>query len=104
MGTTVRSTASSPSRIATKLPSKRLLERGECLLFATPTPTDFLPCSLFNIVVDNDETASKIVDIMTKEKSGRVTMIPLNRLKPKNIVYPNAKEAIPMCVPLPLTS
>ena len=55
-----------------------------------------LPHSLFQIVVDNDETATKILDVMIKEKSGRITFMPLNRLKPSNVEYPNAKEAIPM--------
>lgn len=35
---------------------------------------------------------------MIKEKSGRITFMPLNRLKPQNIEYPNAKEAIAMFV------
>lgn len=52
--------------------------------------------SLFQIVVDTDETATKILEIMLKEKSGRVTFIPLNRLKHQNVEYPNAKDAIPL--------
>lgn len=52
--------------------------------------------SLFQIVVDNDETATKILDVMIKEKSGRITFMPLNRLKPQNVEYPSAKEAIAM--------
>lgn len=56
---------------------------------------------LFHIVVDTDETAGKILDIMIKEKLGRVTMIPLNRTKVITHNYPNSKEAIPMSVPPP---
>lgn len=56
---------------------------------------------LFHIVVDTDETAGKILDIMIKEKLGRVTMIPLNRTKVTTPNYPNSKEAIPMSVPPP---
>lgn len=37
---------------------------------------------------------------MLKEKSGRVTFVPLNRLKHQDVEYPNAKEAIAMCVNL----
>ena len=33
---------------------------------------------------------------MLKEKTGRVTFMPLNRLKPKEVVYPNAPDAIPL--------
>ncbi|KDQ62155.1 hypothetical protein JAAARDRAFT_450484 [Jaapia argillacea MUCL 33604] len=52
--------------------------------------------SLFHVVVDTDETASKVLDIMMKEKTGRVTFMPLNRLKPKNPPLPNASDAIPL--------
>jgi structural maintenance of chromosome 3 (chondroitin sulfate proteoglycan 6) len=34
--------------------------------------------SLFHVVVDTDETASKVLDAMLKEKTGRVMFMPLN--------------------------
>ena len=37
--------------------------------------------SLFHWVVDDDETASRILQEMQRERTGRVTFIPLNRLK-----------------------
>ncbi|KAH9957888.1 structural maintenance of chromosome protein 3 [Russula dissimulans] len=52
--------------------------------------------SLFHVVVDTDQTASKVLDIMLRERTGRVTFVPLNRLKPKNLVPPNADDAIPL--------
>lgn len=52
--------------------------------------------SLFHCVVDNDETATKVLEILNKEKSGRVTFMPLNRLKPKIPAYPQAQDAIPL--------
>jgi structural maintenance of chromosome 3 (chondroitin sulfate proteoglycan 6) len=52
--------------------------------------------SLFHVVVDTDETASKVLDIMLKEKTGRVTFMPLNRLKPKNPPAPNSSDAEPL--------
>ncbi|KAF7295090.1 Structural maintenance of chromosomes protein [Mycena indigotica] len=52
--------------------------------------------SLFHVVVDNDETASKVLEIMLKEKTGRVTFMPLNRLKPTRVNMPNAQDAIPI--------
>ena len=52
--------------------------------------------SLFHVVVDTDETASRVLDIMLKEKTGRVTFMPLNRIKPKDVAYPNATDAIPL--------
>ncbi|KAJ7172679.1 structural maintenance of chromosome protein 3 [Mycena filopes] len=52
--------------------------------------------SLFHVVVDTDETASKVLDVMLKEKTGRVTFMPLNRLKPTHATMPNAQDAIPI--------
>ncbi|KAF4621786.1 hypothetical protein D9613_012208 [Agrocybe pediades] len=52
--------------------------------------------SLFHVVVDTDDTASKVLDIMLKEKNGRVTFMPLNRLKPKNPAAPNSQDAEPL--------
>jgi structural maintenance of chromosome 3 (chondroitin sulfate proteoglycan 6) len=51
---------------------------------------------LFHVVVDTDQTASKVLDVMLRERIGRVTFMPLNRLKPKNPVPPNADDAIPL--------
>ncbi|KTW28404.1 hypothetical protein T552_01666 [Pneumocystis carinii B80] len=52
--------------------------------------------SLFHVVVDNEDTASKIIDILNKEKGGRITCMPLNRLSPRQGNYPDAPDAIPM--------
>lgn len=52
--------------------------------------------SLFHIVVDNDETASILLDGINKEKAGRVTFIPLNRIKVRPTTYPQANDAVPM--------
>jgi hypothetical protein len=54
--------------------------------------------SLFQVVVDNDATATKILDIMIKERSGRVTFMPLNRLKEQTVEYPTGKDAVVMFV------
>ncbi|KAI8984689.1 chromosome segregation protein sudA (DA-box protein sudA) [Mycotypha africana] len=40
--------------------------------------------SLFHVVVDTDETATQLLEIMNHEKSGRITFIPLNRVKPRS--------------------
>lgn len=37
---------------------------------------------------------------MIKDKSGRVTFVPLNRLKAQTVEYPAGKDAIAMFVPL----
>ncbi|TFK63131.1 structural maintenance of chromosome protein 3 [Pluteus cervinus] len=52
--------------------------------------------SLFHVVVDTDETASKVLEVMIKEKTGRVTFMPLNRLKPKNPVVPDTDDCEPL--------
>ena len=66
-----------------------------CSLLLGRIPNEY-PRSLFHVVVDNDATASKVLDVMIKEKTGRVTFMPLNRLKPKNPPPPNAQDAIPL--------
>ncbi|KAI0321625.1 hypothetical protein OF83DRAFT_1274537 [Amylostereum chailletii] len=50
--------------------------------------------SLFHVVVDTDQTASKVLDVMIKERTGKVTFMPFNRFKPKNPASPNAQDAI----------
>ncbi|KAG0254731.1 Structural maintenance of chromosomes protein 3, partial [Actinomortierella ambigua] len=52
--------------------------------------------SLFHVVVDNDGTASRVLEELAKEKAGRVTFMPLNRLHPKASTYPDATDAIPL--------
>lgn len=51
---------------------------------------------MFHVVVDNDETASKVLEVMLREKTGRVTFMPLNRLNPKNPTPPNSQDAEPL--------
>ncbi|KAL1296696.1 hypothetical protein AAFC00_000172 [Neodothiora populina] len=50
--------------------------------------------SLFHYVVDTDETASRVLEILQREKAGRVTFMPLNRLKPKPANIPKANDAV----------
>ena len=52
--------------------------------------------SLFHYVVDNDDTATKIIETLQKERSGRITFIPLNRIRPRSANIPKANDAIPM--------
>lgn len=52
--------------------------------------------SLFHHVVDTDDTATKVLEVLQKEKAGRVTFMPLNRLKPRAVNLPKASDAIPM--------
>jgi structural maintenance of chromosome 3 (chondroitin sulfate proteoglycan 6) len=50
--------------------------------------------SLFHYVVDTDDTATKVLEILQREKSGRVTFMPLNRLRPKPANIPNVADAV----------
>lgn len=52
--------------------------------------------SLFHYVVDTDETATKVLEILQNEKAGRVTFMPLNRLRSKPTNMPKASDTIPM--------
>ncbi|CAO3634436.1 unnamed protein product [Cunninghamella echinulata] len=53
--------------------------------------------SLFNVVVENDDIATNLLDAMRNEKGGRVTFVPLNRIKDTAPVeYPSANDAIPL--------
>ncbi|KAK9764937.1 Structural maintenance of chromosomes protein 3 [Basidiobolus ranarum] len=52
--------------------------------------------SLFHVVVDTDDTATKVLEALNRERVGRVTFMPLNRLKPHVPRYPESNDAIPM--------
>ncbi|KAL1743691.1 RecF/RecN/SMC [Schizophyllum fasciatum] len=52
--------------------------------------------SLFHVVVDTDETASRVLDVMLREKTGRVTFMPLNRLNPNVPTMPDTPDAVPL--------
>ncbi|KAL8928758.1 MAG: hypothetical protein Q9208_001536 [Pyrenodesmia sp. 3 TL-2023] len=52
--------------------------------------------SLFHYVVDTDDTATKVIEILQREKAGRITFMPLNRLRPKPANVPSATDALPM--------
>lgn len=52
--------------------------------------------SLFHFVVDTDETATKVLEILQNEKAGRVTFMPINRLKSKRLNMPKASDTIAM--------
>ncbi|KAL4803439.1 RecF/RecN/SMC [Aspergillus unguis] len=52
--------------------------------------------SLFHYVVDTDDTATKVLEQLQQEKAGRVTFMPLNRLRSKPLNMPKASDTIPM--------
>jgi structural maintenance of chromosome 3 (chondroitin sulfate proteoglycan 6) len=48
------------------------------------------------VVVDTDQTASRLLEELNREQAGRVTFMPLNRLHPKSATFPESDDAIPM--------
>ena len=53
--------------------------------------------ALFHAVVDNDETAAKLMKKLEDKKLGRVTFMPLSRLRvPDNVTYPDSNDVVPI--------
>jgi structural maintenance of chromosome 3 (chondroitin sulfate proteoglycan 6) len=53
--------------------------------------------SIFHIVVDNEQIATTILQEMRRQKgSAHVTLMPLNRLRSKEVTYPKSQDCIPM--------
>ncbi|KAG7389662.1 Structural maintenance of chromosomes protein 3 [Phytophthora boehmeriae] len=53
--------------------------------------------ALFHVVVDTDDTAAKIMRELEKRNLGRLTFLPLNRLKVKDhLVYPQSDDVVPI--------
>ena len=52
---------------------------------------------LFHVVVDNDNVATRITALLTEQRAGRVTFIPLNRINPQPVRYPDfGDDALPL--------
>ncbi|KAI1212329.1 RecF/RecN/SMC protein [Annulohypoxylon truncatum] len=52
--------------------------------------------SLFHYVVDDDRTATELANALQKNYGGRITFMPLSRLKPRNANLPRANDAVPL--------
>ena len=52
--------------------------------------------SLFHYVVDDESTATKVLEVLQRERSGRITFMPLNQLRPRQPNLPKASDSIPM--------
>eukprot|EP00045_Choanoeca_perplexa_P012565 m.137533 g.137533 ORF g.137533 m.137533 type:complete len:1205 (-) comp16056_c0_seq1:67-3681(-) len=71
-----------------------LIEVDEQFLIAAETAAGN---ALFNVVVDTDVVASKLLAEMNRQKlPGRVTFLPLNKLKPKQHSYPKSADTLPL--------
>lgn len=51
---------------------------------------------LFHVVVDNDDVGAELLNFLKHEGAGRVTLMPLNRLRAQNIEYPKSRDGFPM--------
>ena len=52
---------------------------------------------LFQVVVDNDDVAARMMSELQKANAGRVTFMPLNRLRPgEDPRYPDSEDGFPM--------
>jgi structural maintenance of chromosome 3 (chondroitin sulfate proteoglycan 6) len=52
--------------------------------------------ALFNVVVDDDEVSTKLIDRLIKDKSGRLTFIPLNRIHAPTLNLPTRSDMQPL--------
>ena len=52
--------------------------------------------SLFHVIVDTDNTAAKLMKRLEREKLGRVTFLPLNRLRFDRVDYPDTQDCKPL--------
>jgi len=52
--------------------------------------------SLFHVVCDNDNTAAKVIELLNKERGGRLTFIALNRVNPRPTQVPHTADAQPL--------
>lgn len=61
------------------------------------TPTEITAGnSLFHYVVDDERTATMLLQTLQKEQSGRITFMPLNQLRPTRGNMPQASDAVPL--------
>ena len=56
------------------------------------------------MVVENDEISTQIIRHLNSLKGGRVTFIPLNRVKAPQITYPQSSDVIPLLKKLKFSS
>ncbi|KAK1265174.1 Structural maintenance of chromosomes protein 3 [Acorus gramineus] len=60
--------------------------------------------SLFHVVVQTDDISTRIIRYLTAEKGGRVTFIPLNRVRVPHISYPHSSDVVPLLTRLDYAS
>ncbi len=75
-----------------------LMERFQCQSNINTAVETVAGNSLFHIIVEDDTIATRLTQLLTQEKSGRATFIPLNRLAVENVRYPTefGKDVMPL--------
>jgi structural maintenance of chromosome 3 (chondroitin sulfate proteoglycan 6) len=48
------------------------------------------------VVVENDDKSTEIIKHLNQENGGRVTFIPLNRVRAPNVTYPQRSDVTPL--------
>lgn len=48
------------------------------------------------MVVENDDKSTEIIKHLNRQKGGRVTFIPLNRVNAPHVTYPQSSDVIPL--------
>lgn len=51
---------------------------------------------LFNVVVDDEAVASQVIKHLAEKKAGRVTLVPLSRIKDISVTYPTSDDSRPL--------
>lgn len=52
--------------------------------------------ALFHVVVDTDETAAIFMEELERRRAGRLTFLPLNRIRAQHVVYPDSNDVKPL--------
>lgn len=52
--------------------------------------------ALFHVIVDSDQTAAVLIKELDRRKAGRLTFLPLNRLRIAPITYPDSRDVRPL--------
>lgn len=52
--------------------------------------------SLFHVIVDTDATAAFFMKELDRRKAGRLTFLPLNRLRNPPVTYPDSNDVRPL--------
>lgn len=47
-------------------------------------------------MVENDEISTEIIKLLNASKGGRVTFIPLNRVRAPRVTYPQNSDVVPL--------